>query len=121
MFLGDDLSELREEDVAIVFAEKWATEGWDATDLALGGAQDDLIALAAARAAQTVVVLETPGAVLTPWLEDVSAVLAAWYGGGAGAQAIAAVLAGDVTPSGRLPVSFPIKEADLPRPEVRSP
>ncbi len=121
VFLGDDLSELRDDDIAIIFAEKWATEGWDATDLSLGGTQDDLIALAAARATQTVVILETPGAVLMPWLDDVSAVLAAWYGGSAGAQAIAAVLTGEVTPSGRLPVSFPVEEADLPRPEVRSP
>lgn len=121
VFLGDGLSALRDNDVAVIFAEKWATEGWDAADLSLGGAQDDLIARAAARAAQTVVVLETPGAVVMPWLNDVSAVLAAWYGGSAGAQAIANVLAGDVTPSGKLPVSFPVEEADLPRPEMRSP
>ncbi len=120
VFLGEDPSALRDDDIAIIFAEKWATEGWDAPDLSLGDAQGDLIARAAARAARTVVVLETPGAVLMPWLDDVSAVLAAWYGGTAGAEAIAAVLAGDVTPSGRLPVSFPVKEADLPRPKVRS-
>ncbi|MDO5704910.1 MAG: glycoside hydrolase family 3 C-terminal domain-containing protein [Paracoccus sp. (in: a-proteobacteria)] len=121
VFLGDDPSGLQPDDTAVVFAEKWACESQDAADLSLDGEQDDLIARVASQSARTVVVLVTPGAVAMPWLGDVSAVLAAWYGGTAGAEAICAVLAGDANPSGRLPVSFPARETDLPRPPMRDP
>ncbi|MFH9611961.1 glycoside hydrolase family 3 C-terminal domain-containing protein [Streptomyces sp. NPDC017448] len=111
---------LREDDTAVVFAGRWATEGRDNRDLRLDGDQDALISAVAAGARRTVVVLETPGAVTMPWLEDVEAVLAAWYGGGGGAAAIAAVLAGKANPSGRLPVTFPAQESQLPRRELPS-
>ena len=53
---------------------------------------------------------------LTPWAPQVGALLAAWYPGNRGAEAIANILFGRVNPSGRLPISFPRAEADLPRP-----
>ena len=53
---------------------------------------------------------------LTPWAPQVGALLVAWYPGNRGAEAIANVLFGRVNPSGRLPISFPRAEADLPRP-----
>ena len=52
---------------------------------------------------------------------EVAAVVAAWYPGGRGAEALAAVLTGRVNPSGRLPVSFPAGTAELPRPQLRDP
>jgi len=51
---------------------------------------------------------------MMPWLPDVGAVLTAWYPGQEGGTAIGEVLFGDVTPSGKLPVSFPRTEQDLP-------
>ncbi|MEV0545095.1 glycoside hydrolase family 3 C-terminal domain-containing protein [Nocardia salmonicida] len=102
-------------DVAVVFAQRWATEGRDLPDLGLGGEQDALIRAVAARAGRVVVVLETPGAVAMPWLEEVDAVLVAWYGGSGGAAAIGAVLSGETGPSGRLPVTFPREVDQLPR------
>ena len=51
-----------------------------------------------------------------PWLSKVHAVLEAWYPGIQGGQAIADILSGDVNPSGKLPVTFPVSEADLPQP-----
>ena len=42
----------------------------------------------------------------------------AWFPGAQGAEAIASVLFGETNPSGRLPISFPAAEADLPRPKV---
>jgi beta-glucosidase len=59
-------------------------------------------------------VLETGGPVLTPWRNKVKALVEAWYPGESGGKAIARVLFGDVDPGGRLPVTFPKKEADLP-------
>ena len=58
--------------------------------------------------------LEGSGAITMPWVGDVAAVLMAWYPGEHGGTAIADVLFGDVNPSGKLPVTFPVAEADLP-------
>jgi beta-glucosidase len=108
----------RSADVAVVVAEQWTTEGADVPDLRLPDGQDALIGAVAAANPRTVVVLETGGPVLMPWLERVPAVLEAWYPGQRGGEAIAAVLLGRAEPSGRLPVTFPQAEAQLPRPEI---
>lgn len=105
-------------DLAIVFADQWATEAEDLPTLSLPNGQDGLIAAVAAANPKTVVVLETGTPVLTPWLEDVQAVLQAWYPGTRGGEAIARILFGEVNPSGRLPISFPRDVADLVRPEI---
>ena len=54
------------------------------------------------------------GPVLTPWSKRVAGVLEAWYPGSEGGSALARVLFGKVDASGRLPVTFPKSEADLP-------
>jgi beta-glucosidase len=108
----------RHADVAIVFAKQWMSEGRDVPDLRLPDNQDALIAAVADANPRTLVILETGGPVLMPWLDQVGAVLEAWYAGGGGPSAIARVLFGDVNPSGRLPITFPQAEAQLPRPTV---
>ena len=105
----------RAADVAVVFASQFTMEGQDAA-MALDGNQDALIAAVAAANPNTVVVLETGGAVKMPWLDAVPAVLEAWYPGGRGGEAIADILFGRVDPSGRLPITFPADEAQLPNP-----
>ncbi len=104
-------------DLVIVFATQWASEGADVS-LSLPDDQDALIAAVAAANPRTVVVLETGGPVLTPWIDKPAAVLEAWYAGSRGGEAIARVLYGEVNPGGRLPVSFPASEAQLPRPKL---
>lgn len=104
-------------DVAIIFATQWQTEAMDALSLALPGNQDALISEVAASNSRTIVVLETGGAILMPWLEQVPAILAAWYPGQRGGEAIARLLMGDVNPSGRLPITFPATDDQAPRPE----
>ena len=84
--------------------------------MSLPAGQDDLIRKVARVNPRTIVVLQTGGSVLTPWAPQVGALLAAWYPGNRGAEAIANILFGRVNPSGRLPISFPRAEADLPRP-----
>ncbi len=105
-------------DVAIVFVEQWMTEGDDVDSLSLPGVQDALIAAVAAANPHTIVVLETGGPVVMPWLDKVPAVLETWYAGSGGAAALARILFGEIDPSGRLPVTFPQSEAQLPRPKL---
>lgn len=103
-------------DVVIVFATQWAAEGMDQDGLTLPHDQDKLIAAVAAANPKTVVVLETGGAVTMPWLNDVGAVVEAWFPGTSGGEAIARVLTGEVNPSGHLPTTFPASLDQLPRP-----
>jgi beta-glucosidase len=85
----------------------------EATQLAFGD-QDSLISSVAAANSNTVVVLQTGAPVLTPWRESINALLEAWYPGEDGGTAIAKVLFGDADPGGRLPATFPQREADIP-------
>lgn len=117
-YVSEAVAMAAKADIAIVFATQWMGEGFDAPDLTLPNGQDALIAAVAAANPKTIVVLETGGPVLMPWLPDVAAVLEAWYPGSAGGEAIAALLFGDVSPSGRLPMTFPASEAQLPRPAI---
>ncbi|HEY6708083.1 MAG TPA: glycoside hydrolase family 3 C-terminal domain-containing protein [Actinomycetota bacterium] len=96
-----------ESDVAVVVASTAVGEGMDRASLALPGDQDRLIAAVAEANPCTVVVLNTGGPVLLPWLERVGAVLQAWLPGQQFGEALAAVLFGDADPGGRLPVPFP--------------
>jgi beta-glucosidase len=85
----------------------------ESTQVAFGN-QDELISSVAGAQPNTVVVLETGAPVLTPWRESINALLEAWYPGEDGGSAIARVLFGDSSPSGRLPATFPKSEGDLP-------
>ena len=108
-------------DVAIVFASRWETEGADAPSLSLGDNQDQLISAVAAANPHTIVVLETGNPVSMPWADRVSAILEAWFAGSSGDKALANILFGDVNPSGKLPITFPRSEADLPHKTIVQP
>ncbi|MBN9465153.1 glycoside hydrolase family 3 protein [Brevundimonas sp.] len=108
----------RTADVAIVFATRPEEEGLDAENLLFDHGQDDLIAAVAAANPRTVAVLETGNPTAMPWLSRTAAVLQAWYPGQRGGQAIARLLTGDASPSGRLPMTFPASVQQLPRPEI---
>ncbi|KRA61943.1 beta-glucosidase [Caulobacter sp. Root655] len=102
-------------DIVLVFATQWNGESFD-SPLTLEHDQDALIDAVATANAKTVVVLQTGGPVLMPWLSKVGGVVEAWYPGSEGGEAIARVLTGEVDASGRLPVTFPASLAQLPRP-----
>ncbi len=108
----------KRSDIAIVFATQWMSEAFDAPDLSLPQGQDQLIAAVAAANPHTIVVLETGGPVLMPWLDQVGAVVEAWYPGARGGEAIADILFGKVAPSGRLPITFPAALDQTPRPSL---
>ncbi len=104
-------------EVALVFAglsSDWDSEGFDRADLELPGGQNELIAQVAAANPNTIVVLNAGSAVAMPWLDQVAAVLFAWYPGQEAGNAIADVLFGDVNPSGKLPQTFPVRLEDNP-------
>ena len=87
----------------------------DRSSLALPGHQDELISAVAATGTPVVVVLVGGSAItMSPWLDRVAAVIDVWYPGEMGGQAVADVLLGDVNPAGRIPVTFPLNEGQLP-------
>jgi beta-glucosidase len=114
--------------VAIVYGGYSEAEGSDLPDLGFnqaiactitcvdGGAPDtdQLIAAVAAVNPHTVVVLNTGGPVLMPWVKSVAGVVEAWYPGEQDGAAAAAVLFGDVDPGGKLPITFPASQSQLP-------
>jgi beta-glucosidase len=105
-------------DVAIVFVNQFLVEDIDVPNLSLPDNQDALVRAVAAANPHTIVVLETGTTITMPWLTDVKGVLASWYPGIGGAQAISNILFGDVNPSGKLPITFTKTEADLPHPQL---
>ena len=94
-------------DVAVVYANDFESEGSDLANIDLPGDQNQLIEAVAAANPNTIVVLNTGSAVTMPWLDKVKSVFEAWYPGQQAGNAIAALLFGDVNPSGKLPVTFP--------------
>jgi beta-glucosidase len=108
-------------EIAIVFCNQPASEGRDLAGLALPENQDALVSAVAAANPHTIVVLETGGPVGMPWIDQTGAVLAAWYPGIRGAEAIANILFGDVNPSAKTVVSFAKSDADLPHDKVFGP
>jgi beta-glucosidase len=119
---GDDQAAAVElakhSDVAIVFVQQWQMEGMDLPTLALPDNQDALVEAVAAANAHTIVVLETGTAALMPWASKVEGLVEAWYSGARGATALARVLTGEVNPSGKLAMTFPLSDADLPHPTI---
>ena len=115
-------------DVAIVVEGDSASEGQDRESLSMsnrtctlfgcaagsGATPDETIAAVAAANPNTIVVLQTGYPVTMPWLGKVRSVLESWYPGEQEGNAIAALLFGDVNPSGKLPYTFPKKLSDSP-------
>ena len=104
-------------DVAIVFASQWLAEDMDVPSLSLPDNQDALIEQIASVNPHTIVVLETGTAVTMPWIDKVAGIVEVWYAGSSGHKALANILVGEVNPAGKLPLTFPRSEADLPHPD----
>ncbi|MFC4358280.1 beta-glucosidase [Halobium salinum] len=104
--VDDAVAAAEAADVAVVVVRDATSEGRDKDDLRLPDEQDALVEAVAAANSRTVVVVNSGGPVEIPWLDDVAAVLAAWYPGQADGDAVASVLYGDRDPAGRLPTTF---------------
>ncbi len=102
-------------DVSIVAVGIEEGEFRDRAYLSLPGRQEELIQRVAATGKPVIVVLVGGSAItMNNWLDQVDAVLDVWYPGDAGGDAVADVLFGDYNPAGRLPITFPVHEAQLP-------
>jgi beta-glucosidase len=113
-------------DLAVVYAGYVESEGTDRSNLDYDygicslvcetqpSNSDQLIAAVAASNAHTAVVLNTGGPAVMPWLSQVESVLEMWYPGEQDGNAAAALLFGDVDPSGKLPITFPVSLSQLP-------
>lgn len=111
---GDEASQAAAKaDVALVFAYTTSSEGGDRGSLSLNDGGDDLISLVAKANPNTVAVVVTPGALLTPWSDAVKSVLVNFMPGQEYGHAVADVLFGDVNPSGKLPLTFPNIENEV--------
>ncbi|HEY1119614.1 MAG TPA: glycoside hydrolase family 3 C-terminal domain-containing protein, partial [Acidimicrobiales bacterium] len=107
----------RDADVALVVVgtnDEWETEGEDRTTIALPGDQDELVRRVAAANPRTVVIVNAGSPVSMPWIDDVAGVVLAYFGGSEMGVGIADVLAGDVDPGGRLPITYPEALEDTP-------
>jgi beta-glucosidase len=119
---GEDLAAAAQlaarSDVAVVFAIQDTNEGEDLRTLRLPERQERLIEAVAKANRNAVVVLENGTAVVMPWEKNVAGIVAAWFPGSGGGEAIADVLTGRVNPSGKLPITFPLSERQQPRPDI---
>jgi len=106
-------------DVAIVLAGTIAEEGRDRPSIALANGQDSIIAAVAAANPRTIVVLKDNASTLMPWIDAVPAVLETWFPGQEDGAIMARLLFGLATPSGKLPVTFPMRESDLPASDAK--
>ncbi len=106
-----------QSDVAVVVVGsngQWESEGHDRADLSLPGRQRELVEAVVGVNPRTVVVVNAGSPVELPWAGRAGAVLVPWYAGEEGADALAEILVGSLEPSGRLPVTFPVRVEDGP-------
>jgi beta-glucosidase len=92
----------------------WETEGNDRESMTLPPPQDELVRAMSAVTPHTVIVVNAASPVAMDWAEHVGAVLQCWFAGEEWGHALADVLSGDVSPSGKLPTTFPARIEDTP-------
>ncbi len=99
---------------AIIYVNAPEGEETDLTTLDLSSADETMIADVAAANPNTIVVINSGGPVVMPWLNSVAGVFENWYGGQETGAAMAALIFGTVDPSGKLPVTFPVSLSQVP-------
>lgn len=107
----------KNSEVAVVFAGSILPEesdDYNRKHMHVEPAQEELIRRVSAVNANTVVVLMNCESVVMPWINDVKAALDMWYCGEGSGYAVANLLFGRANPSGKLPVTMPIKQSDMP-------
>ncbi len=113
--IADAISIAHQAEAVVVVTAITEGEFQDRALLSLPGKQEEMIKQIAATGKPLVVVL-TGGSAITMnnWIDKVDAIIDVWYAGEQGGNAIADVLFGDYNPAGRLPITFPLHEAQLP-------
>lgn len=107
----------KEADMVLLFVGSGTTdetEGKDRRSMKLSAGQDDLVRDVLAANPKTAVIVNTGAPVEMPWAGEVPAILQMWLPGGEGGSALEDLLSGKVSPSGKLPVTFPHRYDDNP-------
>lgn len=100
--------------LCIGLSHEWESEGSDRSDMDLPGRTNDLVRAILDANPKTVIVNQSGTPVEFPWLDKAKCLVQAWYGGNEGGNALADVLFGDINPSGRLSMTFPLTLQDNP-------
>ncbi|MFT3704018.1 MAG: glycoside hydrolase family 3 C-terminal domain-containing protein [Agriterribacter sp.] len=109
------LAAIKKADATVIVAGIHEGEFQDRAMLSLPGNQEEMILRAAATGKPVVVVLVGGSAItMSNWINKIKGIVDVWYPGEEGGGAVADVLLGDYNPAGRLPITFPIHEAQLP-------
>ena len=103
-----------EAEIAVVIVGNFESEASDRKDMSLPVGQDELVSAIAAANPRTVVFVHAGSPITMPWVDEVAAIVEGWYPGGEDGETTAALLFGDAYPSGKLPITFPVSEADWP-------
>ncbi|KAJ5634909.1 hypothetical protein N7528_002751 [Penicillium herquei] len=116
--IPSDISALAMEcDVSIVFTannKEYESESFDRQSMALSPQQNDLISAVARNSRKSILVNQTGSPISMPWINDVDAIFQCWYAGQEVGNALADLISGDSNPSGKLPVTFPVRIEDSP-------
>ena len=115
--MADALALAKRSDLVIMLAgltNEWESEGYDRVDMELPGGQNELIEKIAAVNPNTIVVLNAGSPVAMPWADKVAAIIEQWYNSQECGNALADILFGEVSPSGKLPATFPVRYQDNP-------
>ena len=113
--ISEAVATAKQADIVVIAAGIEEGEFRDRAMLTLPGRQEEMIKQIAATGKPVVVLLVGGSAVtMNDWLDKAAAIVETWYAGEEGGNAIAEVLFGDYNPAGRLPITFPVSEAQLP-------
>ncbi|WP_324757391.1 glycoside hydrolase family 3 protein [Haloarcula montana] len=118
--IDDAAAAAADADATIVLAQTDTFYGDDRHEFGLPGNQNAVIDAVAAESDNSVVLLNTEAPVAMPWVEDVDAIMAVWFPGQEGGTAVANLLFGERTPSGKSPVTFAESLSDYLPGEVES-
>ena len=115
--IGDAVKAAKDADAVVLVVgtnSDWETEGNDRLSMDLPGEQDALIEAVLAANPNTVIVLNSGAAVSMPWFDKAPAIMQSWFGGQEYGNALAALIFGDASPSGKMPSTFPKRLQDTP-------
>ncbi|UII74772.1 glycoside hydrolase family 3 C-terminal domain-containing protein [Flagellimonas sp. HMM57] len=113
--IKEAVAQAQKSDVAVVVVGINEGEFQDRAKLSLPGHQEEMIQqIAATGKPVTVVIVGGSAVTMNNWINEVPAIVDVWYPGDEGGNAVADVLFGDYNPAGRLPITFPIHEGQLP-------
>ncbi|KAL4246517.1 glycosyl hydrolase 3 family protein [Abortiporus biennis] len=107
----------KESDAVILVAgltPEWESEGFDRPTMDMPGRTNELISKISKVNPNTVVCIQAGSAVSMPWADEVNGIIQAWYQGNESGNALSDIIYGKVNPSGRLSLTFPIREQDIP-------